>query len=245
MKRIIAMALTLGLMASAPVAWSHEEPAAEEEEKSPWSGKVGLGYSKVSGNTETESFSFSTEVNYDGVKRDHQFIGRAISQSDNDATTAEAYKASWESKFKFTERNYAFGLLDYNKNRFSSYDQQIFEILGVGRKFIDAEKHAFDAQLGIGASQSDLADGTEQNEFTSRFDADYIWSFTDSASFQQKLSVSHSSNNTFTQSLTELRTAIIGALNLVLSYAIQNNSDVLPGTEKTDTFTTISIEYAF
>jgi putative salt-induced outer membrane protein len=57
--------------------------------------------------------------------------------------------------------------------------------------------------------------------------------------------VTESSSNTFTQSLTELRANVIGALNLVLSYAVQHNSDVLPGTEKTDTYTTISLEYAF
>jgi putative salt-induced outer membrane protein len=34
-------------------------------------------------------------------------------------------------------------------------------------------------------------------------------------------------------------------LNLVFSYTIKNNSDVPVGTEKTDTFTAINIEYPF
>jgi putative salt-induced outer membrane protein len=227
----------------APLAWSEEEEVAEEE--GPWSGLIALGYSAVSGNTETTSFSFDSEINYDGLKWDHTFTGKAISQSDNNATTAEAYKALWESKYKFTARAYAFGLIDYNKNRFSSFDQQVFEIIGVGRRFVETEKHVFNGEIGIGAGQSELIDGTSQNEFTGRISGDYKWSFSENASFVQKLSVTGSSSNTFTQSLTELRTGIVGALNLVLSYAVQHNSDVLPGTEKTDTYTTISLEYMF
>ncbi len=121
----------------------------------------------------------------------------------------------------------------------------MFEIIGVGRRFIDTEKHVFNGEVGIGAGQSKLIDGTDENEFTGRLSGDYTWTFSENASFTQKLSVTESSSNTFTQSLTELRAKVIGALNLVLSYAVQHNSDVLPGTEKTDTYTTISLEYAF
>ena len=53
------------------------------------------------------------------------------------------------------------------------------------------------------------------------------------------------SSNTFTESVTELGANIYGALAMVLSYKIQNNSDVQSGTEKTDTFAAISLEYAF
>ena len=244
MKRMIPVALAMAMLLShAPLAWAEEEEVAEEE--GPWSGLVALGYSAVSGNADTTSFSFDTEINYEGLKWNHTFTGRAISQSDNDVTTAEAYKAMWESKYKFTERAYAFGLVDYNKNRFSSFNHQIFEIIGVGRRFVETEKHVFNGEVGIGAGQSELIDGTSQNEFTGRLSGDYTWTFSENASFVQKLSVTGSSSNTFTQSLTELRTGIIGALNFVLSYAVQHNSDVLPGTEKTDTYTTISLEYTF
>jgi putative salt-induced outer membrane protein len=243
MKLTFPLVLSL-MMFHAPTSWSHEEEAVAEE-KGPWSGHVGLGYTAVTGNTETKSFSFATDLNYDGLKWDHEFIGRALRQEDNNTRTAEAYKAMWESKYKFTERAYAFGLADYNRNKFSSFDHQIFEIIGVGRRFIETEKHVFNGEVGIGAGQSKLIDGTSQNEFTGRLSGDYTWSFTETSSFTQKLSVTGSSSNTFTQSLTELRANVIGAVNLVLSYAIQHNSDVLPGTEKTDTFTTISLEYAF
>lgn len=242
MKYVTTLALITGCLLTAPAAWSEEEPAVEE---GPWSGKLGLGYTAVSGNADTSSFSFDAEVNYDAEKWHHKAVGRAIMQSADNSSTAEAYKALWESKYNFSGRTYAYGQVDYNKNRFSSFERQIFAVVGLGRAFIDKEKHKLNAQAGVGATDQKLIDGTDADGFVGRLDGDYTWDFSENASFVQKLSVSISSDNTFTQSLTELRAGLIGALNMVLSYAIQNNSDVVPGTDKTDTFTTVSLEYAF
>lgn len=219
-----------------------EEEAAEE---GPWSGKIALGYSAVDGNTDTESLAFDAEVNYDAVKWHHTLIGKAIRNEANNVVNAETYKVSWVSKYDFSERFFGFGQLDYNKDKFSSYKRQTFQIVGLGYRFIDTEKHKLNGEIGAGAGQSKLIDGTDQDEFTGRVSGDYTWQISENASFVQKLSVSTSSSNMFSESLTELRAGIIGSLNLVLSYGIQRNSDVLPGTEKTDTYTTISLEYAF
>jgi putative salt-induced outer membrane protein len=45
--------------------------------------------------------------------------------------------------------------------------------------------------------------------------------------------------------VSAIKTGLIGALALVASYTVKNNSDVPPGSEKTDTFTALSLEYAF
>jgi putative salt-induced outer membrane protein YdiY len=58
MRRTIPLALML-IFSHAPVAWGHEEPVAAE--KGPWSGHVGLGYTAVTGNTETDDRSDSDQ----------------------------------------------------------------------------------------------------------------------------------------------------------------------------------------
>jgi putative salt-induced outer membrane protein len=239
---------------------------AAAQDPSPWSGIVALGYLASSGNTDTTAFNFNGEVNYDVNKWHNNLLGRAILKTDNNRSTAEAYKAAYKLKYDLSDRNYLFGLLDYNNDRFSSYDQQVFEIVGAGRRFIVTEKHQLNGELGIGASQSDFRDceaedvlagaciigppqtppyGTSENEVTYRVSGDYTWQISENASFVQKLSVNIGSNNTYTESLTELRAGIVGDIGLVLSYTIKNNSDVAPGTDKTDTYTAISLEYAF
>lgn len=230
--------------------------AAEEkaEEAGPWSGRVLLGYLATGGNTENTSGNLEAGVNWDGERWHHTLSGRALGQSVDKDTTAESYKATYDAKFDLSERTYLFGLLDYNKNRFTSFPQQTFQFVGIGRRFIMTDKHALNAEAGIGASQSDtqliLPDGTRQStgsidEFNWRASGDYKWTISETAWFAQALSVNGGSSNTFVESLTELGASIYGALALVLSYKIQHNTDVQPGTEETDTFASVNLEYAF
>ena len=239
---------------------------AGAQNSSPWSGNVALGYLASSGNTDTTALNFNGEVKYDVNKWHHSLLGNAILKTDSNESTAESYKAAYELKYDLSDRIYLFGLLDFNNNRFSSYDQQTFQFVGIGRRIIMTEKHEFNGELGIGASQSDFRDcnsddvlagacvigppqtapfGTSTNEVNYRVSGDYKWQISEGASFVQKLSFNIGSSNTYTESLSELRARIVGGIALLLSYTIQNNSDVAPGTEKTDTYTAISLEYAF
>lgn len=228
-------------------AAAQEEP---QEPQGPWSGKVAIGYLSVSGNTESTNFTGSAEVNWDGERWHHTLLGKALGKSEEKETTAEAYKASYTAKFDLSERTYLFGLLDYNKDRFSSYDQQIFETAGFGQRLIMTDKHELNVELSAGASQSKLVldppPGTDDvNEAVYRLSGDYTWAISDNSTFSQKLSVTSGSSNTYTESVTELSAGIIGALSTVLGYTVKHNSDVAAGKDKTDTFASISLEYVF
>ncbi len=238
--------VVLALCVASPVG-------AAEASAGPWSGKVAMGYLAVSGNTESTTFSGDVEINWDGERWHHQLLGKALGKSEDKQTTAEAYKTSYQGKFDLSERTYLFGLLDFNKDRFSSYDHQLFETLGLGQRILKTDRHELNLELGAGASQSrlieDLPGGgtleTDVNEATFRVSSDYKWSISDNAELRQKLSVTSGSNNTYTESVTELSAGIIGSLSTVLGYIVKHNSDVTVGKDKTDTFTAISLEYTF
>ncbi len=67
----------------------------------------------------------------------------------------------------------------------------------------------------------------------------------ETAEFRQDLTVEAGGENTYTQSVTAISAKLLGELALVASYTIKNNSDVPPLTEKTDTYTALSLEYLF
>lgn len=235
--------LLLALLAFSAPLLAQEEAAAEEE--SPWSGNVKFGYIATSGNTDNESMNSSFEVNYKPGDWEHQLRGAAIYTTDSDVTTAEAYDANWLSARNITEHDYMFGRLDWRKDRFASIIEQFSQSVGYGRRLVDMEKHQLNGELGIGARQSDLADGTDESDtiYTGRLT--YAWQISETASFGQSLLVEAGSSNTFTESVTELRAQLVGRLAMVASYTIRHNSDVLPGTENRDTRTAISLEYGF
>jgi putative salt-induced outer membrane protein len=53
------------------------------------------------------------------------------------------------------------------------------------------------------------------------------------------------SENTYFESVTALKARLVGDLALVASYTVKHNTDVPALTEKTDTYTALSLEYAF
>lgn len=231
------------LIVAAPVL-AHEE---EEDTGpvSPWSGNVRLGYLGTSGNTETTNMSGAFEVDYALEKWSHHFDFAAIKASENKDTTAEAFIAGWKSERVLTEVNFLFGRLDWRKDRFSGYDTQFSQTVGYGHRLIDTEKHSLNGELGFGARQSDLATGESLSETILTGGLYYKWAFSETAEFTQDLLVEAGDENTYSMSKTAVSASLLGDLALVVSYTIKNNSDVPPFTEKTDTFTALSLEYSF
>jgi putative salt-induced outer membrane protein len=219
--------------------------AEEEEAKSPWAGKALLGYLATSGNTNNSNLNSAFEISYTSGDWVHAFKASAIGASEDDVTTSEAYEAGWKSERSLSENNYLFGQLDWRKDRFSGYSTQFSQTVGYGRRLIDKEKHQLNAEIGAGARQSDLADGTEESETVLRGGLDYNWKIGDTSAFSQVLSVESGSENTYSESVTKLSASLVGNLALVASYTIKHNSDVPPLTENTDKFTAVSLEYTF
>jgi hypothetical protein len=66
-----------------------------------------------------------------------------------------------------------------------------------------------------------------------------------SAEFDQGSLRESASENIYLESMPKLKATLIGELSPVASFAAKNDSDVLVGTEKTDTRSVLPPEYAF
>ncbi|MDH5275270.1 MAG: DUF481 domain-containing protein, partial [Gammaproteobacteria bacterium] len=168
-------------------------------------------------------------------------------------TTAEAYWAGFKTQYDITAAYYGFGSVDWYKDRFSAYDQQLYEAAGLGWRILRGEIHSLDIEVGAGAKQADLKSGADQDEAIGLLRGIYTWQISKNAAFVQKLAVLSGSDNTYTEASSEIKAGIIGNLSMVLGYTYKHNSDVELDTsldiprpfDKTDTYTTISLEYAF
>jgi len=216
---------------------------AQDEEG--FSGRAALGYLATSGNTENDSLNANLGLWWNYEPWSHSLLGRAVNSSTSGVTTAEAYSLNWKSNYAINETDYIFGLLAWDKDEFSAYEQQVREAIGYGRRFIDSERHILNGQAGIGARQADLRNGVSQDEAILHLGGDYRWIISETSEFSQTLLIDSGSDNTYLEATSALSADVRENLALVISYTIKNNSDVLPGTKKTDTFTAISLEYTF
>jgi putative salt-induced outer membrane protein len=230
----------LALMGASFVCWQ-----AQAQTEEGFSGRVGLGYLATSGNTENESLNVNFDLwwNYDPWS--HSLRGLAIRATTSNVTTANAFSLEWQSRYELNETDYVFGLVALDNDDFSPYDSQTREVIGYGRRLRETERHLWNAQIGAGARQSDLRDSTSQDNAILYLGTDYRFAISETSAFTQTLAIEHGSNNRFTKAISALSAELRDNLAIVISYAIRNNSDVLPGTKKTDTFTSISLEYGF
>ena len=216
-----------------------------EEETSPWAGKATLGYLATSGNTENSTLNSGFEVGYTAGKWAHLLTAAAISASENEVSTAEAYDLGWKSERKITDQDFIYGRLQWRKDNFGAYDTQFSQTVGYGRRLIDNDEHKLNVELGVGARQSELQFGGDESETIFTVGGYYRWQFSETAQFRQDLKAESGSANTYSESVTAISAKLMGDLALVASYTIKNNSDVPPLTEKTDTYTALSLEYIF
>ena len=258
---MVALAIPLASQAQVDtkMAAAKMAPADKKADAGPWSGTLAAGYAKTSGNSESSAANFKGQGRYDQDRWHHILGGTAIgtsSAANRDAdsvTTAEAYWAGFQSQYDITEALYGFGSIDWYKDRFSAYDQQLYETAGVGWRILRGDVHFLDLEVGGGAKQAQLTGGGNQNEGIGVLRGIYTWKISKNATFVQKVAVLSGSSNTYTETNSELKAGIIGNLSMVLGYTYKHNSDVevdnslLPPRpfDKTDTYTTISLEYGF
>jgi putative salt-induced outer membrane protein len=247
-------------------ALAHDEPAVAQD-TGPWSGNVALGFLNSSGNTDDSSTTFNFLVAYVTGAWTHALDGRAYGASTNNQTTAEAYQLGWKTTYDIDERNYVFGALDWNKDRFASYVEQTFETLGYGRRVLDNETYKLNVEIGAGFAQQELAEfcstviagipspactppaelvvGQDEDSAVGILGGDFLWNVNDTVTFTQAADIFFASDNTYWETVTAVRAGLVGNVGLVASYTIKANTDAPLGKDKRDTYTAISLDYAF
>ena len=235
---VLLMLLPLGGTAMA-------QDGQDEEDEGPISGKAAAGYLATSGNTDSTNANASFELLFERDVWTHEFALNGVLATSGGDTTAEAYGFTYEGRRDLGERGYVFTALDWERDEFSAFDQRVSETVGYGRRLVRTDNHALNFEIGAGARQAERRDGTTRDDAIARSTLEYVWTVNETTEFSQDLVIESGSANTRTQAVSELRARLFGDVALVLSYRIRHNSDVAPGIEQTDSYSAISLEYAF
>ena len=227
---------------------------AQDAEESPWSGDTTLGYLKSTGNTDDSTADFDFNVAYTTKPWVHELRGRAFGTSSDNSTTAESYQLAWKSTYDLSDVDYLFGGLAWNKDRFSGFTRQTFASTGYGRRLLNDETFTLNVEVGVGyTKQRTNPDETlpnpepaeTQDNASGTLGGDFTWNISENAAFEQNFYLFVTSDNNFLQSVSKLTSNITGGIGLALSYTVRKNSDVPAGSDKTDTLTSIGLNYSF
>ncbi len=236
MKKVsLALAGSIAVMGAASVQ------AAEAS----WSGEAELGIVATSGNTETQTINAKAKAENERDQWRHKLALEALNTDSGGSTTAERYNFSGQSNFKLSERQFLFGVVTYENDRFSGYDSRTTEALGYGARVVEQESLKLDIEAGLGARQSKLSLGGTESEGLIHLAGNLAWEVSKTSSFTQELVSDIGEDSTVTKSVTALKTQVNGSLAMKLSYTLKNTSEVPAGKEKTDTETAVTLVYGF
>ena len=211
-----------------------------------WKGEAGAGLLTTSGNSETESLNGSFLLEYLAKPWKNTFTATGINNGDEEGRTAERYSVGNKTDYDFTENDYLFLALEWEKDLFGGIRERTSQAIGYGRHILTGPTHILDAEIGGGLRQTEEQDtGIEEEEAIARLSGKYQWIISDTSAFSQTVKVEHGSSNTFYETISGLKLSIIGNLFANITFTTRTNSDVPPDTKKTDTETAISLSYAF
>lgn len=218
---------------------------AEETPKSLWKASAELGFVTTSGNTETETLNAKATASTDRKQWRHKGEVTALKSSDAVNTTAQKMTLMGQSNYKLEGKNFLFGVLTYEDDKFSGYDYRVTEAIGYGRRVIEDTDMTLDLEIGPGARQSKLDSGVSDSEAILRLAATYDWAISKTSKFGEALTVEAGDDVTVTKSVTSLSSQIEGNLSMKVTFTYKNTSEVPVGVEETDTETGITLVYNF
>lgn len=217
-----------------------------KEKKSPWSGEASAGGSKSTGNTETSSANANAKVIYEIGRWAHE--GNALIEyaSDDSDSTAQRWLVNYQPRYDISERLYGFGFAQYLDDRFSGYNYEVSENIGIGYRILLGKPVSLAVEAGPGGRHAEIArTGEKENEVTVRGAVKFAWQISQGAKFTNDIVVTAGQDRTITSNLAALTADLIDAWALRLSFEVRNNSNPPTGSEATDTTTLGHLVYAF
>lgn len=216
--------------------------AAEGENS--WEGGAELGFVSTAGNSKTKTVNAKLDVKKSWSAWADNYKIDALNSKQDGIRSAEKYSTYNKLQYNFNQNDYTFWDVDYEKDRFSGFENQTGTSIGYGRKLIHNDIHNWDIEIGPGYRASKLENGDKQEEAVVKLTTHYEWKISDSAKFNQLVSHEEGDDNSISRSESSLSTQIAGQLAMKVSYKVKY-VDVVPlGFERTDTETAVTLVYA-
>ncbi len=211
-----------------------------------WGGKATFGGVLARGNTDTETVNAVVDFQKTVDRWTHKFGGSLLRTVTNDVTSADRWELRAETNYDLDAKNYLFGTFRYEDDSFTDFSYQATLAGGYGYRIINTETTRFDVQIGAGYRRTELRlTGETSDDPIARGAINFERNVTATTLLYDRFLVEAGSDNTFLQNALGVTVKINETFALNLDYAVRHNTDVLPGTDKTDQVVTANLVYSY
>ncbi|ANU07909.1 DUF481 domain-containing protein [Paraurantiacibacter namhicola] len=236
-------------------AAAKEQELAEAGVLDNWSGEGQIGAFQSSGNTDSVGVSSILKLKREGLAWSHRMRLSADYQRTNGQTTREQFLASYEPRYQINDRLFAYGLLQYERDRFQGFSARYATSAGIGYKVIATPDMSLSIKAGPAFRRTEFVTGRSEDRLAGLVGLDFDWRISDSIKLTQdtnavaetggQATVIFDSSNTSLNLITGVEAKISDSLSARLSYAIEYDSNPPAGAVATDTLTRFTLVYGF
>ena len=226
--------------------------AAEEGETRPVTTEVELGAVNTSGNTDAQSINFRGEVDWSRKQWEYGFLVDGLRSSQNGVLAAQRFYYVGNANYQLDVTSFIQSRLAHEDDRFSGYDSQSDFTLSYGRSLLGRHpKMNLTYEAGIGYRISRIKERLSQVSFNDfdeamfRLAGEYEWDLSNSAQFEQTLSVETGIETSIFRSESSIEAQILDNLALRLSIFAKHQTVVPAGRKNTDTETAVTFVMNF
>jgi len=210
-----------------------------------WKGEGQIGVSQSSGNSNTFGAAAGIALTKEGLRWRYNLRAALNYERDNGVTSRNQQMAAFEPNYKFNDRLFAFGLAQYERDRFAGFSSRVTLSGGLGYKVIATPDIDVAIKAGPAWRQTNLIGLPTEREINAFGALDARWNVSRALTLTENATALYGDANTNLTSLTALSMKINRALSARVSYQVGYNSDPPPGFDKTDTLTSFSLVYGF
>ncbi|WP_199554384.1 DUF481 domain-containing protein [Sandaracinobacteroides hominis] len=208
-----------------------------------WSGSGQLGASFSTGNSETKSLTVGLNLERDGLKWRHRADALVDIQDNDGGTDQQRILAGYQIDYKFSERLYAWGRFEYERNREAGIDRRFAESAGLGWRAVDGERVKWDLEAGPALRQTKFVT-YDENEFAGRGASRFLWTLSENTVFTNDTAIFFSGSSSINNTAA-LTAKLLGALSARLSFNVAWEEEPPLGLKSTDTTSRVTLVYDF
>tara|TARA_R110001606_G_scaffold1430_4_gene5352 strand:+ start:54 stop:977 length:924 start_codon:yes stop_codon:yes gene_type:complete len=224
-----------------------------------WKGQGELGGFRSTGNTRNLGLSGGVKLVKDAVKWRLNFQARADYERNKGKTTRDQMSATIEPNYKFDKSLYAYGLAQFERDRFQGFSARYTLSGGLGYELVKTKDVRLAVKAGPAIRITHFADGNSKNSLAGLIGLDFDWKISDHLKFSQDaggtyasdaqgftsaVAVIDSDNTSFTAT-SAFDAKLLGALSARFSYTIEHETNPPVGRIKTDTLSRATLVYDF
>jgi putative salt-induced outer membrane protein len=224
---------------------THDTVIREARFSELWTGRIEAGGFRSTGSTSEIGISAAATATRAGLQWTHKLTASADYRRANGITSRERYFGSYEPRYEFDARGFAYGLAQFERDTSIGYDERYTGSVGVGYKLIMSKPVDLSADIGPSIRHAKYIIGERETKLGVRGSMALAWRATPTLTVKQTASGYAESDVYTLNSLTSVETKVSTRWSAAFSYNVQYESETVLAARDFDTLSRLTLTYDF